>query len=143
MVTWSAVAALFVMAPINGHLLLVDSLLGTFSAIPPGAIDAAGGVLLAPEAGDLLVRLVHQSLVLAVQVAAPVLAVMLLVSVMIGMIGRALPETNVLVTAMPARVLVGVLLLSMVVTGTGRVMTDAVPGMLDEVTSTLVEVTDR
>ena len=90
-----------------------------------------------------MVRLVHQSLVLAVQVAAPVLAVMLLVSVMIGMIGRALPETNVLVTAMPARVLVGVLLLSMVVTGTGRVMTDAVPGMLDEVTSTLVEVTDK
>ena len=41
------------------------------------------------------------------------------------------------------RVLVGVLLLSMVVTGTGRVMTDAVPGMLDEVTSTLVEVTDK
>ncbi len=143
LVTWSAVAALFVMAPVNGHLLLVDSLLGTFSAIPPGAIDAAAGVSLAPGAGDLVVRLVHQSLVLAVQVAAPVLAVMLLVSVMIGMIGRALPETNVLVTAMPARVLVGVLLLSMVVTGTGRVMTDAVPGMLDEVTSTLVEVTDR
>jgi flagellar biosynthetic protein FliR len=143
LVTWSAVAALFVMAPINGHLLLVDSLLGTFSAIPPGAIDAAAGVSLAPGAGDLVVRLVHQSLVLAVQVAAPVLAVMLLVSVMIGMIGRALPETNVLVTAMPARVLVGVLLLSMVVTGTGRVMTDAVPGMLDEVTSTLVEVTDK
>jgi len=143
LVTWAAVAALFVMAPINGHLLLVDSLLGTFAAIPPGAIDIAGGVSLSPKAGDLVVRLVHQSLVLAVQVAAPVLAVMLLVSVVIGMVGRALPETNVLVAAMPARVLVGVMLLSMVVTGAGRVMTDAVPGMLYEVTSTLVEVTAR
>jgi flagellar biosynthesis protein FliR len=92
LVTWAAVAALFVMTPINGHLLLVDSLLGT---------------------------------------------------VVIGMVGRALPETNVLVAAMPARVLVGVMLLSMVVTGAGRVMTDAVPGMLYEVTSTLVEVTAR
>ena len=143
LVTWAAVAALFVMAPINGHLLLIDSLLGTFAAIPPGAIDMAGGVSLAPGAGDLVVRLVHQSLVLAVQVAAPVLAVMLLVSVVIGMVGRALPETNVMVAAMPARVLVGVMLLSMVVTGAGRVVTDAVPGMLYEVTSTLVEVTTR
>ena len=33
---------------------------------------------------------------------------MLLVSVVIGIVGRALPETNVLVMAMPARVLVGV-----------------------------------
>lgn len=142
-VTWTAVAALLVMAPINGHLLLVDSLLGTFDAISPGGIDAAGGVALAPSAGDLVVRLVHQSLVLTVQVAAPVLAVMLLVSVVIGMVGRALPETNVLVMAMPARVLVGVLLLGVVVTGMGRVMTDAVPGVLDEVRSTLVKATAR
>ena len=141
--TWTAVAALFVMAPINGHLLLVDSLLGTFDAISPGGIDAAGGVSLAPAAGDLVVRLVHQSLVLTVQVAAPVLAVMLLVSVVIGMVGRALPETNVLVMAMPARVLVGVVLLGVVVSGMGRVMTDVVPGVLHEVRTTLVEAATR
>ncbi|GIT28497.1 MAG: hypothetical protein Ct9H300mP1_05430 [Planctomycetaceae bacterium] len=66
--------------------------LGTFSAIPPGAIDAPAGVSLAPGAGDLVVRLVHQSLVLAGLGGGPVLAVMLLVSVMIGMIGRGCPR---------------------------------------------------
>ncbi len=143
MVTWTAVAALFVMAPINGHLLLLDSLLGTFDAIALGGIEVAGDAGVVSLASELVVRLVHQSLVLTVQVAAPVLAVMLLVSVVIGIVGRALPETNVLVVAMPARVLVGVLLLSVVVTGVGRVMTDAVPGVLDEVRSTLVEVSVR
>ena len=143
LVTWIAVAALFVMAPINGHLLLVDSLLGTFDAIAPGGIAPGGGVVLAPTASDLVVRLVHQSLVLTVQVAAPVLAVMLLVSVAIGLVGRVLPETNVLVVAMPARVLVGVCLLGLVVTGVGRAMTDAVPGVLHEVQATLNGVTPR
>ncbi len=143
MVMWTAVAALFVMSPINGHLLLLDSLLGTFDAIEVGGIDLTGDVGVVSLASELVVRLVHQSLVLTVQVAAPVLAVMLLVSVVIGIVGRALPETNVLVLAMPARVLVGVLLLSVVVTGVGRVMTDAVPGVLDEVRSTLVEASVR
>ena len=143
LVTWTAVAALFVMAPINGHLLLVDSLLGTFDAIAPGGIAPGGGVVLAPTASDLVVRLVHQSLVLTVQVAAPVLAVMLLVSVAIGLVGRVLPETNVLVVAMPARVLVGVCLLGVVVTGVGRAMTDAVPGVLHEVQATLNGVAPR
>ncbi len=143
MVMWTAVAALCVMSPINGHLLLLDSLLGTFDAIEVGGIDLTGDVGVVSLASELVVRLVHQSLVLTVQVAAPVLAVMLLVSVVIGIVGRALPETNVLVLAMPARVLVGVLLLSVVVTGVGRVMTDAVPGVLDEVRSTLVEASVR
>ena len=143
LVTWTAVAALFVMAPINGHLLLVDSLLGTFDAIAPGGIAPGDGAVLAPTASDLVVRLVHQSLVLTVQVAAPVLAVMLLVSVAIGLVGRVLPETNVLVVAMPARVLVGVCLLGVVVTGVGRAMTDAVPGVLHEVQATLNGVTPR
>ncbi len=143
MVMWTAVAALFVMSPINGHLLLLDSLLGTFDAIEVGGIDLTGDAGVVSLASELVVRLVHQSLVLTVQVAAPVLAVMLLVSVVIGIVGRALPETNVLVLAMPARVLVGVLLLSVVVTGVGRVMTDAVPGVLDEVRSTLVEASVR
>jgi len=143
MVTWTAVAALFVMSPINGHLLLLDSLLGTFDAIALGGIDVTADAGVVSLASELVVRLVHQSLVLTVQVAAPVLAVMLLVSVVIGIVGRALPETNVLVLAMPARVLVGVLLLSVVVTGVGRVMTDAVPGVLDEVRSTLVEASVR
>ena len=143
LVTWTAVAALFVMAPINGHLLLVDSLLGTFDAIAPGGIAPGGGAALAPTASDLVVRLGHQSLVLTVQVAAPVLAVMLLVSVAIGLVGRVLPETNVLVVAMPARVLVGVCLLGVVVTGVGRAMTDAVPGVLHEVQATLNGVTPR
>ena len=143
LVTWTAVAALFVMAPINGHLLLLDSLLGTFDAIAPGGIAPGGGVVLAPTASDLVVRLVHQSLVLTVQVAAPVLAVMLLVSVAIGLVGRVLPETNMLVVAMPARVLVGVCLLGVVVTGVGRAMTDAVPGVLHEVQATLNGVAPR
>ena len=72
LVTWTAVAALVrdgsdQRAPVAGRQPA-----GDVRAIPPGRFDAAGGVSLAPGAGDLVVRLVHQSLVLTVQVAAPV-----------------------------------------------------------------------
>ncbi len=83
-------------------------------------------------------RLVHQSLVLTVQVAAPVLALMSLVTILTGVLGRVLPETNLLVVAMPARVLVSLLVLGVAVTGAGRVVVDAVPGVLREVSTTLV-----
>ena len=137
LLAWTAVGVLFVMAPINGHLLMVESLLGSMESIPLGQM-AVGESRVPAGAGDLAVRLVHQSLVLTVQVAAPVLALMSLVTVLTGVLGRVLPETNLLVVAMPARVLVSLLVLGVAVTGAGRVVVDTVPGVLREVSTTLV-----
>ena len=54
MVMWTAVAALFVMSPINGHLLLLDSLLGTFDAIEVGGIDLTGDAGVVSLASELV-----------------------------------------------------------------------------------------
>ncbi len=139
---WSATAALFVMTPVNGHLLVLESFLESFESIRPGSIGMAEGVELSARLGDLVSRLVHQSLLLTIQVAAPMIAVMLLVSVVLGMVGRALPETNMLVGAMPARVLIGIALLAVVQSGLGRMMVDVVPGMLQGVSASLVSASE-
>ncbi len=41
LLAWTAVAVLFVMAPINGHLLMVESLLGSIDSIPLGQAGIA------------------------------------------------------------------------------------------------------
>lgn len=134
LIVWTAVAVLFVMDPVDGHLLIVSSLLESLEAVPV----ADGAMLLA--AGDLAIRLVHQSMLLAVQVVAPVLALMSLVTLATGIIGRSMPETNLLVAAMPARVLVSLLVLGLAVSGAARSVVDAVPAVLEQVGDSLVSV---
>ena len=95
---------------------------------------------MALAAGDLAIRLVHQSLLLAVQVVAPVLALMSLVTLVTGILGRSMPETNLLVAAMPARVLVSLLILGLAVSGAARSVVDAVPAVLEQVGDSLVSV---
>lgn len=134
LIVWTAVAVLFVMDPVDGHLLVVSSLLESLEAVPV----ADGAMVLA--AGDLAIRLVHQSMLLAVQVVAPVLALMSLVTLVTGIISRSMPETNLLVAAMPARVLVSLLILGLAVSGGARSVVDAVPAVLEQVGDSLAHV---
>jgi flagellar biosynthesis protein FliR len=97
----------------GGHVLLVSALLDTFQTLP------VGYAWLSPPMFDVLSDLVHQSLVLAMQVSAPVLAVMALVGLALGFLGRALPHLNVLFVGIPVRTLVGLLVLGLSLGGIG------------------------
>ena len=123
---WVGVAVLLTTEPIGGHLQVVSSLLESFRTLPVGV------AVVSTSAADLLVRLVHQSLLLAVQVVAPVLAVLSLVTLLTGILGRSQSETSLLVVAMPARVLVCLIVLGLAFSGTARAVVDTVPGVLDQ-----------
>lgn len=121
------VTLFLVMTPLNGHLLLVGSLVETFQTLPVGTatIDATSV--------DLLNVLVHQSLVLGIQVAAPLLAVMSLVALTMGFLGHTVPQLNILVIGFPIRVSIGLLILALTLTGAADLMVDAVPEAIDAV----------
>lgn len=125
------VTLFLVMKPLNGHLLLVGSLVETFQTLPVG--EATIGM----STVDLLNGLVHQSLVLGVQVAAPLLAVMSLVALTMGFLGHTVPQLNILVIGFPIRVSVGVLILALTLSGAAELMVDAVPQAIDTLRSHL------
>lgn len=94
---------------IGGHRILVAALLESFGTIPLGQSPLT---LLLPE---MLSDIAAQSFHLAIRIAGPGLAALLLATVVLGMIGRALPQLNVMIVGvgMNAMLAAGVLALSM------------------------------
>jgi flagellar biosynthetic protein FliR len=82
--------AVAVFVCIGGHRMLMAGLLDTFQAIPPG------GAALPDSLAETFVLLVGQSFALAIRAAVPVVAALLLATLVMGLIGRTLPQLNVL-----------------------------------------------
>ncbi len=75
---------------VGGHRALIAGLLESFSTVPLGQSPVT---LLLPE---MLNDITALSFGLAVRVAAPAVAALLLATVVLGLIGRALPQLNVM-----------------------------------------------
>lgn len=126
--------ALFLLIePLGGHLLMVGALLETFQTLP------IGEAFVSVPAVELLRDLVHQSLVLGVQVAAPLLATMSLVALTMGFLGHTVPQINVLVVGFPIRALVSLLVLAVSLSGVAAVAVDTVPTVIDALTDALTQ----
>ncbi len=118
--------AVLLMEPLGGHLMLVQTLIETFDAMPVGQAVVFSGTPM------LLTDMVHKSLLLAVQVAAPVLATMSLMTVCLGYLGHSVPQFNQLAVGFPIRAAVGILVLAVTLTGVARVVVDAVPESMQQ-----------
>jgi len=107
--------------PIGGHMQLLLTVIESFDALPVGHVTL-------PETLPMLFsELVHKSLLFGVQVAAPVLAAMSLVSVCMGYLGHSVPQFNQLVVGFPVRAAVGLMVLAVTLSGLPRALIDAVP----------------
>ncbi len=93
--------ALTIFIALNGHHMLLTALGGSFSSIPLG-----GGVL-GGQTPLFFARLTSEVFVVAVKLAAPVLAILLLTEIALGFISRALPQMNVFVDSFPLKIGIG------------------------------------
>jgi flagellar biosynthesis protein FliR len=82
-------AAVAVFLCIGGHRMVMAGLLDTFQTIPPGSGQLPSSL------ADAFTTLVGQSFSLGVRVAAPVVTSLLLATLILGLIGRTLPQLNV------------------------------------------------
>ncbi|MEN6459394.1 MAG: flagellar biosynthetic protein FliR [Thermoguttaceae bacterium] len=82
--------ALCVFLCIGGHRMVMAGLLDTFQAMPPG------GGLLPSTLADRLTTLVSQSFSLGIRAAAPTLAALLVATLTLGLVGRTMPQLNLL-----------------------------------------------
>ena len=94
---------------VGGHHLLLRLIARSYQVLPVrGDVDLgalAAGVL---EAGSVM-------LLFALKLAAPVLAAFLVLAVVLGVLARVLPEMNVLMTSLPLRVGMGLLIAAAIV----------------------------
>jgi len=103
---------LAVFVAIGGHRILVSGLLHTFAAVPPGS--GAMPTSLESIVGALM-GLLAESFALGIRAGAPMLAALLLATLVTALVSRTLPQLNVLAIGfgLNAMVTFGVLALSL------------------------------
>lgn len=91
---------------INGQYLVVRSLLHTFEVVPAGTADL--GVI----AGDRVVPFFTTLFSAAVQIALPAFGALILADLAMALVGRSVPQLNVLIVGFPVKISVGLLVLA-------------------------------
>ena len=112
---WVAVAV-FLTTPLNGDLRTAALMLDLFDVLP-----VAGSPQFAP-AHDLVIAVVQQSLVLSLQLAMPLLAVMSLISLATGWASRAGRPLVLWPSVIPLRIALSLLLLAVGVAGSAELL---------------------
>ena len=89
----------------NAHHIFLRALVESYRLIPPFGFHFSNSLM------QQIVDLGGKMFVIAVQVGAPIMAALLLVSVAFGLIARTVPQMNVFIVAMPLKIGVGLLFL--------------------------------
>ncbi len=119
---------------VGGHHLILSALIDTFQTLP------VGYAWVSPSAIDMLNGLVRQSLVLAVQVAAPIMAMMAVVGLSMGFLGHTIPQLNVLVVGFPVRTLVGLVIIGLALPGIADALARVLPAGIQQLRDVLMGV---
>src|SRR5688572_12820161 len=90
---------------VQGHHAFLRGVRASFEALPLMTVT------LTPAMFDLLGGLIQSATALALQLAAPMLVTMLLTDVVLGFLGKTIPQINVMTAGLPLRSLVGMVVL--------------------------------
>jgi flagellar biosynthesis protein FliR len=132
----TALAVFLLLAPFGGHLAITASMLDLFDSLPVGAAMAPQPVV------DLLMVLGQQSFLLALHVAAPLLAVMSLVTVATAWLGRSAPALGAGPIQSPLRIVTCLLILLVSMSGVTGMLADRFESLLDQAPA-LLSFTNR
>lgn len=103
--------ALLLFIGMDGHHGLIAALLQSFQFLPIGEFTLTGTVL------DLIFRTFSYMFVLAIKISAPVIAALFLTDVAMAVMAKTVPQMNIFVVGMPAKLIAGLLMLLFAMSG--------------------------
>ncbi|RYZ85484.1 MAG: type III secretion protein, partial [Proteobacteria bacterium] len=86
---------------LNGHHLLIGAIVQSYELVPLAQMKLASG----PFAE--MATFVQEMMVMALKMCAPIIGAILITNIAMGILGRAIPQINVLVTSMPITLMLG------------------------------------
>jgi flagellar biosynthetic protein FliR len=98
--------ALVLFLTMNCHHQMIIAFARSYEAMPALSYDAL------PAVRDGIVTLITQLSLLALQMAAPVLAVSMIVDAGLAIVSKAVPQMQAMLVGLPAKVIMGMLILS-------------------------------
>ena len=99
--TGYSLLALLFFVTLNGHHWLVRGIAGSFAIVPLGAAQIGA------EIPALAYGLGTSVLVMGLRIAGPVMAALLLADLAFGLVARAVPQINVFLVGIPAKIALG------------------------------------
>lgn len=93
--------AMLVFLAVNAHHPFFSAIVDSYRILPPLSLQMNGHMV------ALMMKFSSEMFVLAIRVGAPLIAVMLLVSVGLGLVARTVPQMNIFIVAMPLKILIG------------------------------------
>lgn len=100
--------AMLVFLAINAHHMFFAALVDCFNVIPPLSLPISSQLV------GFMMNMTADMFVVAIKVGAPLIAVMLIVSVGLGLMARTVPQIHIFIVAMPMKILVGMAMLMVV-----------------------------
>ncbi|UCF86168.1 MAG: flagellar biosynthetic protein FliR [Desulfobacteraceae bacterium] len=101
--------AMLVFLAINAHHFFLRAIVESFRIVPPFEFRFSYSLM------EQLMMLGSNMFIIAVKIGAPIMATMLITSVALGLIARTVPQMHIFIVAMPLKILIGLLLLSLTV----------------------------
>ena len=95
------VLAILLLLSLNGHHTILTGLVTSFETIPLGGVELKVGLMYK------MITLTTQVFVIAVQISAPIMTALFLVTVALGVLARTVPQMNVFMVGFPVQITVG------------------------------------
>jgi flagellar biosynthetic protein FliR len=133
---YGALATLLFLS-MNGHHLFLEGLVQSFTFLPLSLDQAVDGIQIASPLGNMVGHFKDSGLILqavveaGIKMSAPVLVAIFVLNVMMGIISRAVPQVNVLMTSMPVNFMAALIVLIL-----------AIPALVFEMNHEIVSFTE-
>lgn len=101
------ILALMVFLAINGHHILLSALVASFKLVP------VTGVVFPPSLAWFILDMVSGAFAIAFKISLPVLVSLVLADVAFGILARTMPQMNIFVVGIPAKLIIGIFALMM------------------------------
>ena len=97
--------AVLILLAINGHHMILRALVRSFELVPLGRVEVKGAVI------QKLILLSSQVFAIAIQISAPVVVALFLISIALGILARTVPQMNVFIVGFPVQLSAGMAVL--------------------------------
>jgi flagellar biosynthetic protein FliR len=111
----------------NGHLLLLGALAESFQTLLPGGVTPGGAF------GMTALPMLQQMMGLGFRLALPAAGVLFVVDVAFGLVARMVPQVNVFIVGIPAKIVLGLMTMALVLPAIALIVGDIVTGTMHSV----------
>jgi len=104
---FQGIFAILLFLSLNVHHLFLEALVSSFTMLPPGQLNLSGGAI------PMLVELSNHALILSVRLVAPILVLVILITLVLGFMARIFPQLNVFMLSFPVKIAISFIIMGL------------------------------